>query len=250
MKQPHIMLDETLDARYAILPGDPARLDQIVPFLENVKVEGFNREYRSITGCYKGLKILGMSTGMGGVSAAIGIEELKRIGVEAAIRIGSCGALQPDISVGDIIISAGCVRDDGTSNCYVKAGYPAVPDTDMLQACLRAAEGLDATCHVGITRSHESFYAEAENQLEPYWQQQGILADDMETAAIFVVGRLRALKCAAVLNTVVALRGDKASGIGAYADGADAAAAGERAEILLALETLRIYDEIYRCHCK
>ena len=72
----------------------------------------------------------------------------------------------------------------------------------------------------------------------------------METAAIFVVGRLRALKCAAVLNTVVALRGDKASGIGAYADGADAAAAGERAEILLALETLRIYDEIYRCHCK
>lgn len=74
MKQPHIMLDETLDARYAILPGDPARLDKIVPFLENVKEEGFNREYRSITGCYKGLKILGMSTGMGGVSAAIGIE--------------------------------------------------------------------------------------------------------------------------------------------------------------------------------
>ena len=160
------------------------------------------------------------------------------------------GAPPPAISVGDTQTPAGCVRDDGTSNCYVKAGYPAVPDTDMLQACLRAAEGLDATCHVGITRSHESFYAEAENQLEPYWQQQGILADDMETAAIFVVGRLRALKCAAVLNTVVALRGDKAAGIGAYAGGADAAAAGERAEILLALETLRIYDEIYRCRYK
>ena len=88
------------------------------------------------------------------------------------------------------------------------------------------------------------------NNIQQLARQAQKLQDDMETAAVFVVGRLRALKCAAVLNTVVALRGDKASGIGAYADGADAAAAGERAEILLALETLRIYDEIYRCHCK
>ena len=90
--QPHIQLSESIHAKYALLPGDPARLDRIIPFLENVQEQTFSREYRSLTGEYKGVRILAMSTGMGGVSMGIAVEELSRIGVSAMIRIGSCGA--------------------------------------------------------------------------------------------------------------------------------------------------------------
>lgn len=238
MKQPHIQLEPSIGAKFAILPGDPARLDKIIPFLNDVKEEGFNREYRSITGYYKGIKILCMSTGMGGVSTAIGIEELKNIGIEAAIRIGSCGTLQPNINVGDVIISSGCVRDDGTSHSYIRPSYPAVPDTYLLCACINAARASGLPHHVGITRSHESFYSEAEIAQEDYWRNQGVLADDMETATLFVVGRLRGIKCASLLNNVVAFEGDKAESVGNYADGGSFAAKGERNEILIALEAL------------
>ena len=93
--QAHIRLSSDLNVKYAIMPGDPARLDRIAPYLDDVKEIGFNREYRCMTGTYKGVKILAISTGMGGASTAIAIEELKNIGVEAMIRIGSCGAVQP-----------------------------------------------------------------------------------------------------------------------------------------------------------
>ena len=129
MKQPHICLDETLGVRYAILPGDPARLDRIAQQLEGVRELAYNREFRSLTGTYRGVPILAVSTGIGGSSAGICVEELHNIGVEAAIRIGSCGALQTDIAPGELLIAAGAVRDDGTSRAYVREGYPAVPDT-------------------------------------------------------------------------------------------------------------------------
>jgi uridine phosphorylase len=238
MKQPHIQLDSSIGVKYAILPGDPARIDKIIPFLTDVKEETFNREYRSVTGFYKGTKILCMSTGMGGVSASIAIEELKNIGIEAAIRIGSCGTLQPNIKVGDIIISTGCVRDDGTSHSYIRASYPAVPDTDLLIACIKAATAANVPHHIGITRSHETFYAEAEIAQEPYWQKQGVLGDDMETAPIFVVGRLRGMKCASILNNVVAFDGDSAESVADYASGESLSAIGEKNEILVALEAL------------
>ena len=99
MLQPHIQLDETIQARCAILPGDPGRLDRIALQLENVRELGFNREYRSLIGTYKGMPVLAMSTGMGGCSAGIGIEELKAIGITSMIRIGSCGALQKNIGL-------------------------------------------------------------------------------------------------------------------------------------------------------
>ena len=107
MKQPHIQLDESLNVRYAILPGDPRRAERIASHMSEVEDLGMNREYRSLVGAYRGARILAMSTGMGGVSTGIAVEELHNIGVTHAIRIGSCGALQTDIAPGELLIAAG-----------------------------------------------------------------------------------------------------------------------------------------------
>ena len=237
--QAHIHLDETIGAKYAILPGDPARLDKLIPFLDNYEEVTFNREYRSITGYYKGIKILGMSTGMGGVSTSIAVEELKNIGVTTLIRIGSCGTLVPEVALGDLVISCGCVRDDGTSHAYIRGTYPAVPDTELLFAVMQAAKEGGVPHHVGVTRSHETFYSEAEIAQEDYWKKQNVLCDDMETAPLFVVGRLRGMKCASILNNVVAFGGDSEESVESYSLGIDSPAIiGERNEIMVALEAI------------
>ncbi|MDD4377021.1 MAG: nucleoside phosphorylase [Eubacteriales bacterium] len=236
MLQPHINLDDKINTRYAILPGDPARLDRISTFLTDVEEISFNREYRSLTGYYKGVKILAISTGMGGTSTAIAVEELKNIGVKAMIRIGSCGTMQSNIKVGDIIISSGSVRDEGTSRSYVDLSYPAVPDPFLMMHCIESAEEFNFPHHVGITRSHESFYSKKEISLEPYWQEMGILGDDMETSALFTVGSLLGIKTAAILNNVVPFEGEIKDGIGGYSEGQGLAVVGERNEIEVALE--------------
>ena len=123
--QPHIRCRREDAAEYAILPGDPARVERVKKYLAQVKEIAFNREYKSITGYYKGIKVLVMSTGMGGASVGIAIEELKQIGVKTMIRIGSCGALQKEIHLGDLIIANGAVRDEGTSKSYVRRQSPA-----------------------------------------------------------------------------------------------------------------------------
>ena len=120
-KMPHIQLDESIGATAAILPGDPARVDVIAKFLTDVREETFNREYKSITGTYKGRRILAISTGMGGPSTAICVEELADLGVKDMIRIGSCGALQKDLELGELVICSRAVCDDGTSQSYL--GY-------------------------------------------------------------------------------------------------------------------------------
>jgi len=142
MKQAHICLDETLGVRYAILPGDPARLDRVAAQLESVRELAYNREFRSLTGTYKGVPVLAVSTGIGGSSAGICVEELHNIGVEAAIRIGSCGALQTGIALGDLILGCGAIRDDGASKAYVYPEYPAVADYQLLGLCVEAAKAL------------------------------------------------------------------------------------------------------------
>lgn len=236
MLQPHIQLDETLGIKYAILPGDPARVDRIAKHLENVEDLGFNREYKKISGTYKGVKVLAMSTGMGGASTGIAVEELVQIGVTHAIRIGSCGALQEGIKLGDLVIVNGAVRDDGASKTYVGAQYPAIPDTDLLFDCIEAAKEKEFPYHVGIARSHDSFYIDNEDEVSAYWSKQGVLGSDMETAALFTIGRIRGLKTAGILNNVVVWGENTADSIGSYVDGEDLTAVGEKNEIIVALE--------------
>ena len=238
MKQPHIQLDESLNVRYAILPGDPRRAERIASHMSEVEDLGMNREYRSLVGAYRGARILAMSTGMGGVSTGIAVEELHNIGVTHAIRIGSCGALQTDIAPGELLIAAGAVRDDGTSRAYVREGYPAVPDTALLCHCVAAARENGWRSHIGIVHSHESFYIDTNDAESAHWAQCGALGADMETAALFTVGRLRGVRTASILNNVVCCGQDTAESIGGYAQGEDMTAVGERREIAVALEAL------------
>jgi uridine phosphorylase len=234
--QPHIRLDSNHGALCALLPGDPARLDRIQPFLTDVQALAYNREYRSLVGSYQGIRVLAVSTGIGGASAGIAVEELKNLGVVNMIRIGSCGALQPQVKIGDLVLVSGAVRDDGASKTYIDSIFPAVPDSALLFACVQAAKARNIRHHTGIARSHDSFYTDREAEIDAYWSQRGVLGADMETAALYTIGHLRGIRTMSILNNVVAFEEDTLNAIGSYVDGESAAMQGETHEILVALD--------------
>ncbi len=184
-----------------LMPGDPFRVQLIANRLSDVEEIAHKREYRTVTGFYKGRKITACSSGMGCPSTAIGVEELARVGAKVFIRVGSTAALQPHIRVGDLIVSQGSLRNDGTTAAYVPAGYPAVPDFElslMLQTVAEefAREG-GFQAHVGLNATDDAFYAES-----PEWIAKlsalGLANVEMESAALFVVSRLRGLRAAMV----------------------------------------------------
>lgn len=236
--QPHIRCGQEDGMPNAILPGDPKRVDRIREYLSDVVEIGFNREYKSIRGSYKGVGVLAVSTGIGGASTGIAVEELHNIGVKNMIRIGSCGALQSNIRLGDLLIINGAVRDDGASKTYIDAIYPAIPDTQLLLCAIEAAGEQKFRCHVGMARSHDSFYTDREEQIDGYWAARGILGADMETAALFVIGGLRGIRTASILNTVVESKGSLEKEINRYVDGESLTSQGEEHEILTALEAI------------
>lgn len=237
--QAHIRIRSDINIKYALLPGDPKRIDAIAKHLTDVVSLADNREYRSISGSYKGVPILALSTGIGGPSTAIAIEELCNCGIKYAIRIGSCGALQPNIEIGHLVLASAAVRDDGVSRTYIGESFPAVSDTDLLFLCENAAKQNNFAYHTGIVRSHDSFYTDREEEICEYWSERGILGADMETAALFVMGRLRGMKTASILNNVVTFGGDAAEGVDNYVTGENLAAEGERREIITALEAFK-----------
>ena len=236
--QPHIRLDNTHGAVSALLPGDPARLDRIKAFMTDAKELAYNREFRSIVGTYQGVPALAVSTGIGGASAGIAVEELHNLGIQNMIRIGSCGALQPQVKIGDLVLVNGAVRDDGASKTYIDPIFPAVPDSDLLFACVSAAKGRGYRYHTGIARSHDSFYTDRETEIDAYWSKRGVLGADMETAALYTIGHLRGVRTMSILNNVVAFETDTLDAIGSYVDGELAAMQGEEHEILVALDAL------------
>lgn len=242
MKQAHIMLEEDLGIKYALMPGDPGRIRRIGEQLENVQQLESNREFLSIRGSYKGVDILAISTGIGGCSSGIAVEELNNIGVKAMIRIGSCGALQKGIGLGELILAQAAVRDDGASKAYVPDIFPACADRELLNCCAEAADHIGAIWHEGIVHSHESFYHEENEAQSAYWSSKGVLGADMETAAIYTIARLRGLKAVSILNNVVLYGQDTADSIGDYAKGARLSARGETLEILTALEAFVLFD--------
>ncbi|WP_215779037.1 MULTISPECIES: nucleoside phosphorylase [unclassified Paludibacterium] len=237
-KQPHIRCGREDAAPYAILPGDPQRVERVKAFLDNPVDIAFNREYKSCRGTYKGVPVMVVSTGIGGASAGIAVEELRQIGVHTLIRIGSCGALQPDMRLGDLVIACGAVRDDGASRAYISDNFPAVPDTTLLQAMLDSARRQGFTSHCGLIHSHDSFYTDHEDRSREHWRQHGVLAADMETSALLVIARLRGLRAASILNVVVEQQDNIEAGINDYVDGEGRTAQGERNEILTTLEAI------------
>lgn len=242
MKQAHIALDESLGVKYALMPGDPGRIDRIIPFLDDALELAYNREFRSVCGSYRGTRVLVISTGIGGCSAGIAAEELNSIGIKAMIRIGSCGALQRGIGLGELIVVSGAVRDDGASKAYVPDIYPACADYQLLRCIVDSAEKLGVKYHEGIAHSHESFYHDENDVQSEYWSKKGVLGADMESAALYTIARLRGVKAASILNNVVLYGEDTADAIGDYAGGASQTAKGEADEILVALEAFTLLD--------
>lgn len=242
-KQPHIQLTSELQVEYALLPGDPARVDRVKKFLTDPQEIAYNREYKSVIGFYKGVKVLVLSTGIGGPSIGIAIEELKNIGVKSLIRIGSSGSLQPNVELGDLIIATGSVRNDGTSDTYIEKGYPAVASVEWIYQIKQAAEKENYPYHLGIVRSHDSFYTDHENEIDQYWSNRGVIGADMETSTLFVVGRLRGLQIASILNVVVPYSGKLEEGINQYVDGENITFEGEKRQILVALEAIASFHK-------
>ena len=235
MKQPHILCEVQDVSPAVILPGDPARVCRIAGYLTEPREIAVNREFTTVCGTYEGIPMTVTSTGIGGASMAIAVEELIRCGARYLIRTGSCGACQPGIGIGDIVLSSGAVREDGAGRMYVPDCYPAVADPQLLQAAVSAAGRLGYPLHTGITRSHDSFYIDDEQERMDYWNLKGVLASDMETAALYVLAALRGVQALSILNTVVTYRGSLEEGINAYTDTDAMAEEGERREILLAL---------------
>ncbi|WP_353094461.1 nucleoside phosphorylase [Tissierella praeacuta] len=244
MRQPHILCEEKDISEYVILPGDPARVLRVGEFLDSYEEIAYNREFRTIKGYYKGVPITVTSTGIGGASAAIAIEELISCGAKYLIRIGSAGAVQPNIRLGDLVICSAAVREDGTTNMYVSSNYPAVSDIRFTNLIMDTCEELKYRYHCGVIRSHDSFYIDEEDEIMEKWNKKNILASDMETASLFVVGQIRKVKTASILNNVVEYKSDTKKGIVDYAMESVGTVEGERREIILALESLRkIYEQ-------
>ncbi|SHK29885.1 nucleoside phosphorylase [Paramaledivibacter caminithermalis] len=243
MKQPHIQCTKEDVAKMVILPGDPARVDRVSKYLDEYEEIANNREFKSVKGKYKGMEVSVVSTGIGGASACIALEELIACGGEYFIRIGSLGAYQENIAIGDLIIAEGAVREEGASRMYISENYPAVSNMEITLNLKKKAVELNYPHHVGLVRSHDSFYIDNEDEVVQYWSKKGVLGGDMETSALMTLGRLRKVKVGSILNNVVLFKNDVKDGINNYVDSNNMAEEGEKREIILALETLY---EIYK----
>jgi uridine phosphorylase len=203
-KKYHIGLAKGDVGNYVLVPGDPGRTPMIAKFLDGAREVAFNREYRTFTGTVAGVPVSTMSTGMGGPSVAIGIEELSELGVHTFLRVGTLGGAQPEIKTGDLVIPEGSVRTEGTPNGYVPQEYPAVASLDVVNALVAAAQAAGAPHHLGIIRSVDALYSdllpdqmprsgELKEELK-MWSRAGVLGNEMESSTLFIVARIRRLR--------------------------------------------------------
>ena len=198
--------------RDVLLPGAPERADVIASYLDDARLIGRNREFTIWTGKLSGEKVTVTSTGIGGPSAAIAMEELVMCGADTFIRVGTCGGMQPDILPGQLIIPTGAVRMEGTSHEYMPSAYPAVPDFGLTSEIVNAAESLSYPFRAGVVHCKDSFYGQHDPAHKPVanrlindwnaWKAAGVLASEMESAALFVVAATLHVRCATVLNMI------------------------------------------------
>lgn len=211
-KQYHIQVGKGDIGRYVILPGDPKRCAKIAKYLDDAQMIADSREYITYTGTLDGVKVSITSTGIGGPSAAIALEELVQSGADTFIRIGTCGGMQTEVMSGDIVIASGAVRMEGTSREYAPIEYPAVADIAVVNSLIAAAKSLEQNYHVGVVQCKDSFYGQHSPETKPVsyellnkweaWKRLGCLASEMESAALFIVAaslRVRIGSCFLVL---------------------------------------------------
>src|SRR6056297_1124847 len=174
-KQPHLLVEPGDLHDIVLLPGDPGRVDRIAGHCEDSEVVAQNREYKLVNATYEGRELTICSTGIGSPSAAIAVEELAAVGVETVVRVGTTGALQRGLEIGDMIVATGATKDEGTTKRYEKVEYPAVPDYEVLSALVDAAEDESEDVHVGPIATDDAFYAETDEHVED-WEDAGMLA--------------------------------------------------------------------------
>lgn len=210
--QYHIGAGRGAVGKYVILPGDPKRCEKIAAYLDDARLIADSREYVTYTGALDGVKVSVTSTGIGGPSASIAVEELVNCGADTFVRVGTCGGMQTEVCGGDLVIASGAVRMEGTSKEYAPIEYPAVPDLTVTNALVKAAEKLDMIYHIGVVQCKDSFYGQHQPELHPVcyelqnkwdaWVRMGCMASEMESAALFIVGAYRKARVGSVLLTV------------------------------------------------
>jgi uridine phosphorylase len=207
-KKYHVGLAKGEVGEYVLVPGDPARTPMIAKYIDDAREVAFSREYRTFTGRVAGVPVSTISSGMGGPSVAIAIEELSELGVHTFLRVGTCGAAQPEIKMGDLVIATASVRTEGTPTGYVPLEYPAVASLDVVNALVASARAAGAPHHVGIIRSVDALYSDLVPDRMPrstqlkeelqMWSRAGVLSNDMESSTLFVVAQIRRLRAGTV----------------------------------------------------
>ena len=211
-KQFHIHCVEGDVGRYVFLPGDPGRCEAIAAHFDNPVHIGMNREYNVYTGTLLGEKVSVCSTGIGGPSAAIAMEELAAIGTDTFIRIGTCGGIDLDVLPGDVVVATGAIRFEHTSMEYAPIEFPAVPDFNVTAALKVASETLGFRTHTGVVQCKDAFYGQHAPEKSPVyyelqqkweaWKRLGVKASEMESAALFVVASALGVRCGSCFHAV------------------------------------------------
>lgn len=205
----HLQMKKGDVGRYVLLPGDPGRCEQIASYLDDPHLVAYNREYKTYTGALLGEKVSVTSTGIGGPSAAIAVEELVKIGADTFIRVGTCGGMNANVIPGSIVVANSAIRAEGTSREYLPIEFPAVADHQVTCALEAAAKNLNLSCKVGVVQCKDSFYGQHEPEAQPIsddllrrwsaWIRGGCLASEMESAALFILGSCRSVRTGTVL---------------------------------------------------
>lgn len=198
-KQYHTGVSSQDIGKYVILPGDPKRCKKIAEYFENARLVADVREYTTYTGTLDCVKVSVTSTGIGGPSASIALDELVKCGAHTFIRVGTCGGMQENVIGGDVVIATGAVRMEGTSREFAPIEYPAVANIECVNALVNAAESLNVKKHVGVVQCKDSFFGQHEPEIMPVsyelenkwqaWLRMGCLASEMESAALFIAGQ-------------------------------------------------------------
>lgn len=208
-RQYHIQVAPGEIGRYVLLPGDPKRCEKIAAYFDEPRLIADSREYVTYTGTIMGEKVSVTSTGIGGPSAAIALQELSACGADTFIRVGTCGGMQEDVKSGDLVIGTGAVRMEGTSKEYAPLEFPAVADIDIVNALISSVKETGADYHVGIVQCKDSFYGQHDPDSMPVgyelknkwqaWIRLGCLASEMESAALYVAASYLRVKIGTVL---------------------------------------------------
>ena len=208
----HIRCNPEDVGRYCFLPGDPGRCESIAKLFDNPVHVAQNREYNIYTGYLLGEKVSVCSTGIGGPSASIAMEELHNIGADTFIRVGTCGGIDLNVQSGDIVVATGAIRFEHTSMEYAPIEYPAVSDLDIAIALRQAAQAMGKRTHVGVVQCKDAFYGQHSPAKMPVsyellqkweaWKRLGVKASEMESAALFVVADALGCRCGSCFHVI------------------------------------------------